>query len=247
MKYNILLFSAIVFLFIVNILADYWYKIYLPNAYIYPCVQPPCGNIGTNVYSTEFPTAPKQWYFEQDCNEYRMTSTRWVSDYLNEVSGISFKGLIYKQVLGKRENEFAIFFHERRCYGGGAEYGFVFPENSLQGFFYLCGNCNLENQNWCQWPGDCKATGNCINVQKALENPTNYQYWNIKVLEEGNFLIEIVDPVTWQYRSCKILKPDWFPNLYKASGYVTVNAQKGTDPTIQPPPYMHVDEVKIWK
>ncbi len=231
--------------------ADEWKSLVLPHTYIYPCNQPPCGNRETHVYSTQFPTAPKSWFGEPDCQgEFRMTSTRWISDYLTNISGISFKGLIYKHILGKRENEFAFFFHEKRCYDGGPEYGWVFPENSYQAFFYLCGNCNLKNQQWCQWPGDpkskstCKALGNCSAIAEALRNSARYQYWNIKVTQEGNFLIELIDPITWYYQSCTIQKPDWLPNMYGSNGYITINAQKGAEVTTNPPAYIHIDEVK---
>ncbi len=231
-----------------------WNQISLPHTYIYPCKNPPCGNLSTHVYSTRFPTEGKSWFPEPDCSgEYRMTSKRWISDKLYNVKGISFKGLVYKNVLGKRENEFALFFHEKRCYNGGGEYGWVFPENSYTGFFYLCGDCNQPTQKWCQWPGDpnsestCKAMGDCFKVEEALKNPAIYRYWNIKVLENGNFLIELLDPVTYDYMSCTIQKPDWLANMCGRKGYITVNAQKGAETTVNPPPYMHVDEVKIWQ
>jgi hypothetical protein len=229
-----------------------WNQIQLPNTYIYPCKYPLCGNFGTNIYSTRFPTEPKEWFKEPDCpGKYRMTSNRWVSDRHSNVKGISFKGLIYKDTLGKRENEFAFFFHEERCYDGGGEYGWVFPENSHEGFFYLCGDCNKQNQKWCQWPGNpnegaCKAIGgDCRRVEEALRNPAIYRYWNIKVQKDGNFLIQLLNPVTWEHISCTIQKPDWLANMYKRAGYVTINAQKGAETTAHPPPYMHIDDVKI--
>ncbi len=236
-----------------------WASISLPHAYIYPCKDKPCGNRGTGVYSVAFPTEAKKWFEEPDCPQpsgespaYRMTSKRWISNLLHNVRGLSFKGLVYKNNLGKRGNEFAIFFHEERCYNGGGEYGWVFPENTPWALFYLCANCNLKDQNWCIWPdvlgeGECKAKGDCEAVKKALKNPAKYRYWNVKVLPNGEFLIELVDPVTWDYKSCTIEKPKWFPNLYDAQGYVTINAQKGAEETVSPTPYLHVDDVKVWK
>lgn len=219
-----------------------WNKINLPQSYVYP------QDLRKKVYSTQFPTTKKAWFEEADCKQYRSTSIRWVSNHLNNISGLSFKGLVYKNVLGKRENEFAVFYHKERCYEGGPEYGWVFPENSFSGLFYICHNCNLNNQKWCQWPGDCKASGNgCAAVEEALKNPAKYRYWNIKVTTHGNFLIELVDPVTFDIHSCKIQKPDWLPNLYKSNGYVTINAKKEAETTVKPPPYIHVDEVKIWQ
>lgn len=241
------------FNFLVELKASYWDTINLPHFYNYPDEQPYKYIPESKIFSILFPTAPKNWFFEEKCKEYRMTSTRWMSNLLNDVKGISFKGLVYKKNLGKRENEFAFYFHEKECYDGGAEYGWVFPESHFGALFYLCGNCNLENQNWCQWPGDpnnkgtCKASGDCQKVAQALKNPAKYKHWNIKVNENGSFLIELVDPVNWKYISCTIEKPDWFPNLYLSPGYVTINAQKLAEETVSPTPVMHVDEVKVWK
>lgn len=229
-----------------------WNSVNLPHNYTYPCLQPPCGNRGTHVYSTQFPTAPKQWFKEPDCpGVHRMTSTRWISDRLENIRGISFKGLVYKNKLGKRENEFAVFYHQKRCYDGGPEYGFVFPENMSNALFYICGDCNLKDQRWCQWPGDpkdkgtCKTLDDCSAVAKLLQNPAKYRYWNIKVTPEGNFLIELIDPTSWQYKSCTIKKPKWLPNTFAKEGYITINAQKGAEETASPAGYIHIDEVKI--
>lgn len=232
-----------------------WVQIALPHTYIYPCAQSPCGNLETYTYSTRFPTAPKHWFLENDCpGVYRVTSTRWVSNPLSDIKGISFKGLIYKDKLGDRSNEFAVFFHEKKCYDGGAEYGWVFPENSKRAFFYCSIQSNLTDQQWAQWTGDYSGEssiksldGKCSAVEEAFGNPAKYHYWNIKITPNGNFLLEIVDPVTWDYRSCILKKPDWFPNLHGKDGYITINAQKGADTTIEPPAYMHIDEVKIWR
>lgn len=251
MKIKIIFFLSCLY-YTQNVLTE-WTNINLPHFYSYPAENSYQYLPENKIYSISFPTKPKDWFLEPNCSKllnkdvYRTTSTRYISNAIDNISGISFKGLVYKQNLGTRPNEFAFFYHQNECYDGGPEYGWVWPESDKRAYFYLCGNCNLKNQHWCQWPGDCKAIGNCDAIAKALENPAKYQYWNIKVLENGNFLIELVDPVTWQYVSCQIQKPDWLPNLYKAKGYISINAQKLADQTVQPTPVMHIDEVKIWQ
>lgn len=241
-----------------RILLGGWDLLPLPYAHFYPCENPPCGNRESGIYSLQFPTGEKKWFLEPFCTSpkgddaYRMTSKRFMSNHTDNISGLSFKGLLYKSQLGSRANEFAIFFHEDACYNGGAEYGWVFPENSLHAYFYLCADCNLgAKQRWCTWPdmgeGVCMAAGDCSAVRALLEKPATYRYWNIKVTKDGDFLIELLDPVTWDYSSCLIKKPDWFPNLYRVQGYVTINAQRGHNVRIQPPATLHVDEVKIWR
>lgn len=234
-----------------------WNQVALSKMYNYP------SNMGTNVYSTQFPNTPLKWFEEKDCpgtkrgeGTWRSTSIRWISDKITRVKGFSFKGLVYKQALGSRENEYAMFFHQERCYVGGGEYGWVFPEDTIEGFFYLCENCNLKDeklkkeqqQKWFQWPGNpAEVSGDADYIKKALKNPAVYRYWNIKVTPEGNYILEVVDPVSWELHACTIKNPEGFPNLYNAQGYITINAKKETNLTAQPPAYMHVDEVKLWQ
>lgn len=236
-----------------------WDPISLPNSYIVPCDMPPCGNRGTHVYSLQFPTDRQMWFTpEPDCPRfnaygkeiYRMTSAKWRSHYIDNVQGISFKGLIYKpKTSNTNKNEFAIFFHEEKCYNGGGEYGWVIYENEIPAYFYLCGDCNIKEpplQTWYTWPGNLQCiNGDCNGVVEALKNPAVYRYWNISALPDGNFSIELVNPVDWSTRHCVIKKPHDFPNLFKKGGYVTINAQKGAETTVYPAPYMHIDEVKV--
>jgi hypothetical protein len=258
-----------------------WTSIDLPHNYMYPCENPPCGTQKTNVYATKFPTSEQKWYAtykEEGCpNLYRTTSTRWISDKHAGINGISFKGFVERNYTTKSmANQFAPYFHEEKCYNGGDEYGWVFPENipagKPQALFYLCGNCNIlpeelkkknlppeeiekQKEKWCNWPdpthtGSCKTIGgNCAAVEEALKHPETYRYWNIKVIKGGNFLIELVDLDSYKTLSCIIERPSWLKNLSSADGFITINAQKKV--TVERPQdadwHMYIDEVKVWK
>ena len=225
--------------------AGVWSAVKLDKKYQHPA------DLTANTYSMQFPTTPPSWYPEKDCYNWdRATSMRWINgEPLEQVAGFSFKGLVYTPGWGSDKNEFAIFFHEKRCYDGGGEYGWVFRENSHKSLFYLCADCNIANkQKWFQWPGDyAQVTGDVEQVKNALENSAQYRYWNIKLTPEGDFIIELIDPVSWQTYRCTIKRPDWFPNLYKKEGHITINAQKFEEKRVEPSSYMHVDEVKIWR
>jgi hypothetical protein len=236
-----------------------WTTVGLPHSHVYPPEENKKVETQVETYSLRIPTSPVKWYAESECFNAlekkpaeRTTSKRFTSDKIKDVSGLSFKGLVYKSKLGSRKNEFAVFFHENACYHGQAEYGWVFPESRKEGVFYLCANCNLgPEQKWCTWPdigeGSCPVRGaGCAKLRELLENPTAYRYWNIKVSRSGTFLVELVDPVSWKVESCELEKPDWFPNLYNKAGYITVNAQKKADVALNQSPVLHVDEVKIW-
>lgn len=241
----------------VNLYAAAWSKINLPNLYEYPlcpegqkCEKPLS-------YSTVFPSSPLKWSYENDCQTYRSPSTRWVSNELKNVEGISFKGTVSKLKIGNTLDEFAMFFHELQCYGkdkngkGGMEYGFVFRQDMPTGLFYLCGNCNIKpGQSWCEFPGSCPIktvpNDNCNEVIKGLANPLVYRYWNAKVNATGDYIIELVDPKTGASNTCTIQKPDWAPNMYNATGYITINAKKESDvPRMTPAPFINFDTVKI--
>ena len=206
------------------------------------------------------PATPVKWYKAPECyNEKenkvseRATSAQFTSDNIKNISGLSFKGLASKEKLGSRKNAFAIFFHENQCYHGGGEYGWLFPDSRKEGAFYLCANCNLgTGQKWCTWPnigeGTCVARGDgCSKLQKLLENPATYRYWNIKLSPQGSFNLQLVDPSNWKTESCEIEKPTWFPNLYDKPGFITANAQKRAEVNVTPSPIFHVDEVKVWR
>ncbi len=182
----------------------------------------------------------------------RSTGQKFASDQLDNVSGLSFKGAFRSSGAGSRRNAFGIFFHEQKCYHGGGEYGWVFPESRKEGVFYLCSDCNLTGkQRWCTWPdigeGKCPATGDCFKLKTLLDKPGLAPYWNIKVTKVGGFEVEVVDPVTWKKLSCNIDKPAWLPNLYKKKGYLTINAQKREEGDKDGEVAFRVDEVKVWK
>ncbi len=259
----------------------HWTAITLPYNYTYPS-QTPFSLTKTSHYSVSFPVTKQQWYAtakEEGCpnNPYRTTSNRWLSDKHDKISGISFKGLIKKNyATNSMANQFAYYFHEDKCYNGGDEYGWVFPEkvpaDKPQGLFYLCGNCNIlpeelkkkelppheiekQKEKWCNWPdptntGRCKTIdGDCAAVEEALKHPEISRYWNITVRPDSNFLIELIDPKSYKSLQCIIEKPQWIKNLYEKNGYITLNAQKKDDP--EKPKNsswdMVVDEVKILK
>lgn len=222
--------------------AEPWTSVELPYKYQYPA------DMKRNTYSSQFPTHKAEWFKEAECDELRSTSLRWVSKHLENIKGFSFKGLVHNNTSGSGANEYAIFFHKERCYKGGPEYGWVFRENSPQAYFYLCDDCNQKNQRWFQWPGDnAGVTGDVEQAKGILKNSSFYQYWNIKVTPEGNFIIELINPFTWERVSCTLKRPPWFPDLYRADGYITINVQKRDDKIANPPSYIHVDEVKILK
>lgn len=268
MRFLILLLSLMLAASFPAFAADAWKDISLPHFYQYPkCETNKC----PQAYSAQIPTEKLSVgkifpYYEPSCKTFRSPSTRWVSDELPNIAGISFEGLIHKSRLGSKDNEFATFFHQVRCYGndedhlnGGMEYGFVFREDLKNGLFYLCGKCNSlkpppDNQKWCQFPGNCKTVPNlnddCAAVSKDLDYPSTHRYWNIKILPpNGNFLIELIDPATSISHTCTIQRPDWAPNLSnptEATGYLTITAKKQSLPEeTDPIPYMQFDQVRI--
>jgi|GEM_PF-6326396 len=235
-----------------------WNLIDLPNKYIRPDSN--TLTINNKAYRLDFPATPLQWFEdEKECakeqgsvGQYNKTNqTRLRSNYISSLSGFSFKGRVNRNPAGgSRKNEFAIFFHQNKCYNGGPEYGFVFFEDMQSGLFYVCGDCNTSKQQWWDWPGTNKGnvnvTGEHAYVANALENPSQYRYWNIKILENGDFLIEVVDPSSYETHTATIKKPDWLPNLYQVGGYITLNAKKEADSKATPG-YIQADEIKVWQ
>lgn len=245
-----------------------WQKVNLPNLFMRPCEGKDCSHTNKKqggVYSTQIPEAPTKWFPpEKDCpqkdafgkNIYRRTSTRWRSDLLLKAKGISFKGLFYNSTLGSSKNEFSVFYHEDKCYNGSGEYGWIFRENEKQGHFYLCGNCNFKDkppfkrpqQIWHTWPGNLKCvSGDCERVLAALKNPATYRYWNATLLNDGDFKIQFVDPSNWASLECVLKSPTNFPKWKNKGGYITVVAHKGAEEISKAAPFMHVDEVKVWR
>jgi hypothetical protein len=132
------------------------------------------------------------------------------SDEIKSVSGLSFTGqLSHDTTNGSNYNHWAIFFHQKKCYNGGPEYGFVFFEDKNEALFYVCGNCNEKAQKWWDWPGNNLGNQNVNDpsnkVANALKNPSQYSNWSIIVKEDGNFLIEVTNIATNEKVSCTIL------------------------------------------
>src|SRR3990172_1175100 len=183
-------------------------------------------------FTLTFPTHKANWFLnDPSCDrlkghEFAQTQTRLRSDYISSISGLSFLGSIRNKKIGPfNENHFAIFFHIHKCYDGGPEYGFAFYENMKTALFYVCGDCNLNNQTWWDWPGkDGKEIGNeRVNdpenkVATALSDPSQKRYYNIQVIENGNFIVQVINPQTWETLECTINKPANFPNLYGKGG-----------------------------
>lgn len=231
-----------------------WDTIPLPHQYLIPTGE----NFFENIYSAQIPTAPRTWQITSECNMYQPTSVHWKSNLISQVKGLSFKGLIFKlpELKGQGDplNTFALFFHDRECYKDGEEYGWVFHENTLpKGAFYVCKNCNITGtQEWAKWPTHSGQTlevleGDAIAVEKALQNSGTYRYWNIQVMETGDFKLELVNPETYEAIFVTLKKPSWLSNCYNISGYITVTAKKQGQKTLSPSPVMHVDHVKIWQ
>lgn len=236
--------------FFSHVLGGNWKDINLPHQFTVPTK-----NFNQNVYSTQLPTGPLVWVNTKECNTFQSTNIHWKSDLVSGIKGISFKGLVFKQPelinQGDPLNSFAVFFHEHKCYTSGSEYGWVFYESDLpKAKFYVCYNCNITGmQKWASWPGTNDfdvLSGDVIAVENALQNSAVYRYWNIKLTSEGNFNIQLVDPSNYNKISVILKKPSWLPDLYNVSGYVTITATKEAEKTLQPAPFMHVDDVKIW-
>lgn len=252
------LMMAAVALSIAPCIAGTWAPIQLPNKVVVPTQDTP-GNCG-NVYATQFPTDPLIWEKNSECHTYTPTSISWISNLENDVKGFSFKGLVYKLPelgsQGSPMNAFSVFFHENRCYRGGSEYGWAFTESRLpKAYFYTCLNCNLKGtQKWDQWPAAPGGytnlrviEGDAAAIMQALENSAIYRYWNIKITPTGDFRIELVDPMTYKLIYVVLQNPDWQANLFDVPGYITINAKKEAETTIEPAPIIYVDDVKIWK
>lgn len=217
-------------------------------------------------YFTEFPTEPATrngktkkeilWHPGREPKDIhnhlidRSTSIFWKSDLIENISGLSFKGRLFKQQEGRGypENEFAIFYHEKELYDGGFEYGWVFREDSNEGIFYLLSDANLNHQKWDQWPHGTLMKIGPDSIQSSFQNLEQSHYWNIQILDNGDFKLEITNPETWESKSCLIKKPDHFPNLKGAKGYITITAQKrANNEEVKPPRAIHVEEVKVWQ
>lgn len=243
---------ALFFLLFDQASAVEWNPVPLSNQFIVPSELNPV----ENVYSAQIPTLPPGWERTPECDKFEPTNVHWKSGLFSGIKGLSFKGLVFKlpepEEMGDPLNSFAIFFHERECYRDGSEYGWVFDEYSLpKGSFYVCNQCNLpEVQKWAKWPSESTPTfevleGDAEVVKTALQNSGIYRYWNIEVTEEGDFMLELMNPDTSNAVSVTLKKPSWFPNLYNTSGYVTIVAKKQGQTILTPSPVMHVDHVRI--
>jgi hypothetical protein len=237
-----------------NSLRAEWNPISLPHQYLIPAQE----NLFENVYSAQIPTVPLVWEKTSECNTYQPPSVHWKSNLFSGVKGLSFKGLVFKlpELKGQGDplNSFAIFFHNKECYKDVSEYGWVFHEDTLpQGAFYVCERCNLLGiQKWAKWPNQSNHTlevleGDSKAVKQALQNSGVYRYWNIQVLETGDFKLELINPETYETVSVTLKKPSWFSNCYSISGCITVTAKKQGKTTLSPSPVMHVDHVNIWQ
>jgi hypothetical protein len=238
-----------------NSLRAEWNPIHLPHQYIVSAQE----NFFDNIYSAQIPAVPLTWELTEECHTYQSPSIHWKSNLFPDVKGLSFKGLVFKipelKGQGDRLNSFAVFFHNRECYKDGAEYGWVFHEDTLpKGAFYVCEKCNLDGQKWAAWPLEKGQTssfevleGDAVAVENALQNSGVYRYWNIQINENGDFKLELVDPATYKKVSVTLKKPSWLSNCYNLSGYITVVAKKLGEITLSTPPLMHVDYVKLWQ
>jgi len=262
---------------------SYWQQISLPNIYVAPATNSLTINGKSSVFKytlknegtpdkielkmpdamsfvIKFPTAKMEWFLQdQKClggkkDKFASTQIRLRSDHIKNIYGLSFLGSIQNKQLGtSRENHFSIFFHIEECYVGGPEYGFAFYENGKTALFYNCGNCNLNNQYWWDWPGlDRGQIGNeNVNdpgnkVANALNDPSQERYYNIQVTKAGDFVVQVIDPKTWQKSECIIKKPTWFPNVYGKGGYITVNAKRNDDSRANMGSW-DLQAVKVWQ
>ena len=230
-----------------------WTEVPLTYQFAYPVslrkVNPP------GIYDADFPSAEAHWHPRGEPGKYRRTSLFWLSDKFKKSNGLSFRGSITRERMGgykgETGNELAVFFHEIRDYNGGWEYGWVFRENLDHGIFYTLTEANIEHkQVWNQWPdGALAVSGDVSGVKLGIQNLSEVHYWNIKVKEDGNFLIEMSDKNGCNMKRCTIKKPVDFPNLYGKAGYITICLQKDKNAPLReiaPRTHLRVDKVKIF-
>ncbi len=266
-------FNVLLCIFFINLKAS-WVAIDLPHRHFLPEEQV-AADREPGPYSLTIPVAPTLWH-QTPCSIHpeghsTVTSKRYVSNLLTGVSGFSFKGYVRKLTAGSpfghKKNRCAIFFNQGECESSGPEFGLFFPDDTSSAFFYASTERNLKSggktkkkkEKWWQWPKNyaedsCNKENSpenaaaCRVIKNFFQDASAYRYWNVRIVESGDFLLEVIDPDSLQTSSYQLKKPAWFPNLYRASGYITISAKKQSDRgMLLPATVMRVDEVKIWK
>jgi hypothetical protein len=148
-------------------------------------------------------------------------------------------------------NHLAAFFHTpdldgTPCFRGGTEYGFLrklavgSPRAGNQPLsFYQCTNCNCRPECSTQRGGVIehwvdKETG-WWNAQEDRIYRVSFRAFSVSsygvrcARSADNFLIEIVDPVSWKIdHSARMCRASWMPDVAGASGWITANAHADT-------------------
>jgi hypothetical protein len=202
----------------------------------------PTNLIGT-IEDLPFPQPPARWYGN------KTTGVSFKSIWIPKIGGFSFTGQITPwnsadKVLGNK-NAFAIFYHQVINYSGGAEYGLVFRVDQKDIIFYTLTKANLPSQQWQQWPAQMSAINLQGNVKLAMQSASQIQTWSIALTPQGDFILSLTNATTQGTSSCKILKPNYFPNLYQADGYITLCAQKFQNVTLINNPHLKVQQIDL--
>ena len=172
------------------------------------------------------------------------------SSFHSRIEGLRFDGSFYTGSTtfgaGAVLQE-AVFFHTKRCYAGGAEYGFVRDVLSGTFFFYWTtnGNCGISPSFCRKFQGGQPNTPN--PNPPVLENDGNFDH-GLVLLDPGptvrrfeaiafrdpadsryKFKISISHPDTLELIFETIVTPgEWFPlqEIIQSGGYVTVTMNK---------------------
>jgi hypothetical protein len=244
--------------------SDEFLGVPLRSAYQFPSATEGCGPAGNCRPSCTFPDR-FPWFVDAsgsdatDSHPYRNPSSGSVSSYPEEgVRGFEFIGSFEGSVTGLGSDWLlqAVFFHQQKCYAGGAEYGFVRDALSRQFLFYWSTNSNCGSDNPAANRPDgslCRSVRNGgTRVQESNGNVAlpysadtkKYQVYIDRDDADGRwkFIVKVYYPQTSTSSYVRWIDPNspenWRPapydptaifpieELIDTSGYVTVGIQR---------------------
>lgn len=165
---------------------------------------------------------------KDDCDTtppYRI-GRRAVSDRLPTVKGIVKRGEFRKQGSGAATdggNHLAFFFHQNRCFDGGAEYGLTrkLNESNATLYLYQCGNCNTGSEQYTRtavW--EDAGADRVYLIRVRTDGDFEFRAYKVRLLGGLKLL-----------HSQVVGRAGWLPNLHGAGGYITANAHSGSTAT----------------
>ncbi len=202
---------------------------------------------------------------------YRNPSAGSVSGPLRGVAGLEFTGGFDGRATGAAGDYVweVVFFHERKCYAGGNEFGF--RRDAVGGAFQLYwsinSNCGLDDGQLTSVCRSSRGTGKHVQESTGAINlhySPGVNKYRVTVARD-RFFVELFEPYTSTHPWTAWVDPNapgkWFrspadpgarfpmESLAGATGYVTVGVQRSATNTVLPdrktPPAVHVRSLRV--